>query len=173
MIKINNRYFYDDGTVICNESAIVELLYAGNDIDKVVAYPTDDVNLYNAVDQFLDTQFGSIETATSELYQNVDWFSYWITPEPYNAIDIRDFILNKCKSEKELIRAEQELELFEHRNMFPIIRHLIYLVNHWREQKIVWGVGRGSSVSSFILFLVGINRINPLDYDLEIDEFIK
>ena len=36
-----------------------------------------------------------------------------------------------------------------------------YLVDTMRNNNIVWGVGRGSSVGSFVLYKIGINRINP------------
>jgi DNA polymerase III alpha subunit len=42
-----------------------------------------------------------------------------------------------------------------------------------REHGVVWGVGRGSSVASYVLFLIGIHKIDSLYYDLPIDEFLK
>jgi len=63
--------------------------------------------------------------------------------------------------------------LFQERDMFVLLRYLKYLVDTMRENNIVWGVGRGSSVASFVLFLLGIHRINSLYYDLSIDEFLK
>ena len=57
--------------------------------------------------------------------------------------------------------------------MLPVLRHLVYMVDHFRREGITWGVGRGSSVSSFVLYLIGINRINPLEFGLDIKEFLK
>ena len=31
-----------------------------------------------------------------------------------------------------------------------------------RENNIVWGVGRGSPVASYVLFLIGVHRINSI-----------
>ena len=42
-----------------------------------------------------------------------------------------------------------------------------------RENNRVWGVGRGSSVSSFCLFLIGVHKINPMLYDLDYKEFLR
>jgi len=78
-----------------------------------------------------------------------------------------------CSSDAELQRVGQELMLFQERNMFNLLRYLKYLVDTMRTHNIVWGVGRGSSVSSFVLFLIGVHRINSLYYDLSIDEFLK
>jgi len=173
MINLNNRTILDDGTVICTDSAIVEMLYAGQNIQSVTAQVSEDVELYNQVDKFLDTNYGSTDTADGEIYQDVNWFAHWLTPEPWTSLDVETVIMSKCKTDQERERVNTELELFRERNMLPVLQHLMYLVDHWREKNILWGVGRGSSVSSFVLFLIGINRINPLEYELTIDEFLK
>jgi DNA polymerase III alpha subunit len=99
--------------------------------------------------------------------------SNWLMPEQYKTMDIAQYVLNQCQGEAELQRAGEELLLFQERDMFVLLRYLKYLVDTMRENNIVWGVGRGSSVASFVLFLLGIHRINSLYYDLSIDEFLK
>jgi DNA polymerase III alpha subunit len=99
--------------------------------------------------------------------------SNWLMPEQYKTMDIAQYVLNQCQDEAELQRAGEELLLFQERDMFVLLRYLKYLVDTMRENNIVWGVGRGSSVASFVLFLLGIHRINSLYYDLSIDEFLK
>jgi DNA polymerase III alpha subunit len=34
-------------------------------------------------------------------------------------------------------------------------------------------VGRGSSVASYVLFLIGVHKIDPIKYELPIEEFFK
>lgn len=97
----------------------------------------------------------------------------WLMPKEYYELDIAQYILDQCKNDAELQRAGEELILFQERGMFILLKYLKYLVDTMRKNNIVWGVGRGSSVASFILFLIGIHRINSLYYDLSIDEFIK
>jgi hypothetical protein len=97
----------------------------------------------------------------------------WFLPEQYKDMDIAQFILEQCTSDAELQRAGEELLLYQERDMFILLKYLKYLVDTMRENNIVWGVGRGSSVASFVLFLLGIHRINSLHYDLSIKEFLK
>jgi DNA polymerase III alpha subunit len=97
----------------------------------------------------------------------------WLMPHEYYELDIAKYILDQCSTDEELQRAGQELILFQERDMFILLKYLKYLVDTMRKNNIVWGVGRGSSVASFVLFLLGIHRINSLYYDLSIDEFIK
>lgn len=99
--------------------------------------------------------------------------SKWFLPKEYKDMDIAKYVLDLCQTDEELQRVGQELLLFQERDMFDLLKYLKYLVDTMRDNDIVWGVGRGSSVSSYILFLLGIHRINSLYYDLSIDEFLK
>jgi DNA polymerase III alpha subunit len=99
--------------------------------------------------------------------------SQWFMPKEYVDMDIAKFILDQTNGYAELQRAGQELILFQERGLFPLLRYLKYLVDTMRANNVVWGVGRGSSIASFVLFLLGVHRINSLYYDLSIDEFLK
>jgi DNA polymerase III alpha subunit len=99
--------------------------------------------------------------------------SSWHMPKEYHELDIAKWVLDQCKNEAELQRAGDELIKFQERNMFVLLQYLKYLVDTMRDNNIVWGVGRGSSVASFVLFLIGIHRINSLYYQLDIGEFLK
>lgn len=117
------------------------------------------------------TVYTDPNTSVTEFDQNLQ--SKWMIPESYKDFDIAQYVLNLCQTDEELQRVGQELLMFQEREMFPLLRYLKYLVDTMRENNIVWGVGRGSSVSSFVLFLIGVHRINSLYYDLSIDEFLK
>lgn len=97
----------------------------------------------------------------------------WFMPESYKNFDIAKYILDQCKTDEELQRVGEELIAFQDRDMLMLLKYLKYLVDTMRENNIVWGVGRGSSVSSYVLYLLGVHRINSLFYDLPIDEFLK
>jgi DNA polymerase III alpha subunit len=99
--------------------------------------------------------------------------SKWHLPIEYLNMDIAQYVLDKCNTETELQRAGEELIKFQERDMFILLKYLKYLVDTMRKNNIVWGVGRGSSVASFVLFLLEVHRINSLYYDLSIDEFLK
>ena len=97
----------------------------------------------------------------------------WFMPEQYKNLDIAKWVLDQCKSQAELQRVGQELLLFQEKNLLTLLCYLKYLVDTMREHNIVWGVGRGSSVASYVLYLIGVHKINSLYYDLPIDEFLK
>ena len=94
-------------------------------------------------------------------------------PKEYYELDIAQHLLDQCKNEDELQRVGQELLLFQERDMFDLLRYLKYMVDTLRKNNIVWGVGRGSSVASFVLYLLGVHRINSIYYNLDISEFLR
>jgi DNA polymerase III alpha subunit len=94
-------------------------------------------------------------------------------PAKYRELDIAKWLLEQCTHQTEIQRVGKELLLYQKREQFLLLQYMKYLVDLMRENNIVWGVGRGSSVSSFVLFLIGIHRINSLYYDLDIEEFLK
>jgi DNA polymerase III alpha subunit len=93
-------------------------------------------------------------------------------PDEYKQMDIAEHVLSKCNNEAELQRAGQELLLFVEHNLIDLLKYLKYLVDTMRNNNIVWGVGRGSSVASFVLYLLDVHRVNSLYYDLPIEEFL-
>jgi DNA polymerase III alpha subunit len=97
----------------------------------------------------------------------------WHMPNEYKELDIAEYVLGLCKEDYELQRVGQELLLFQERNAFDLLRYMKYLVDTLRKNNIVWGVGRGSSVASYVLFLLGVHKINSIYYNLDIDEFLK
>lgn len=97
----------------------------------------------------------------------------WLMPEKYRNLDIAEWVLNQCETDEERQRVGQELLLYLDRDLFPLLQYLKYLVDTMREHNIVWGVGRGSSVSSYVLYLIGVHKINSIYYDLDIGEFLR
>lgn len=143
--KINNM-------LVDKQIEFTDMFINTDDLPKLIQYHTSDATL----EKF------------DELNQD-----NWHMPEEYKQLDIAKYILDRCNNEAELQRAGEELLLFQERGMFVLLRYLKYLVDTMRQNNIVWGVGRGSSVASFVLFLLGVHRINSLYYDLSIDEFLK
>lgn len=98
----------------------------------------------------------------------------WNIPSNYKNIDVREFIKSKHKLDsQQLERVDSELVEFEKRNLTDLLRFLVYMVDVLRSNNIVYGVGRGSSVASYVLFLIGIHRIDSYKFNLDIKEFLK
>ena len=97
----------------------------------------------------------------------------WFMPDEYKNMDIAKWLLDLCRNETELQRTGAELLMYAERDLLDLLRYLKYFVDTLRSNNIVWGVGRGSSVASFVLYLIGVHKINSITYNLDIEEFIR
>jgi DNA polymerase III alpha subunit len=97
----------------------------------------------------------------------------WMMPDDYKNMAIETYLMALCKTVEEQQRVGVELELFRQHHMVEVLKYLKYLVDYMREHKIVWGLGRGSSVASYCLYLIGIHKIDSIKYQLDIKEFLK
>ena len=97
----------------------------------------------------------------------------WHMPTEYKDMDIAKWVLEQCESDAELQRVGAELLLFQERDLFDLLKYLKYLVDTMKANGVIWGVGRGSSVASYVLYLIGIHRVDSMYYDLSIHEFLR
>ena len=96
----------------------------------------------------------------------------WFMPEEYKIMDIAEHITSICPDEA-LDRVAEELGEFQNRNMFDLLKWLKYFVDTCEKENILWGVGRGSSVSSYVLYLLGVHNIDSIKYNLDWREFLR
>lgn len=99
--------------------------------------------------------------------------SIWFMPREYQDMDLSVWLLNKCTTDEEKHRVHLELDKYDDRGMMPILKLMKFLVDTMRQNNVVYGVGRGSSVASFVLYLIGVHRINSLEFDLDFSEFMR
>lgn len=165
----------------CDELA--DMLYVDPGLDigafliRFTSIDDHEVIKYNAAVKNFYTGWPEAHTLR-QIDEPVDVFdanlqSNWRMPAEYKDLDIAQYLLDLCQTEAELQRVGQELLLYQERNLFDLLRYLKYFVDTMRLNNIVWGLGRGSSVASYVLYLLGVHKINSLYYDLPIEEFLK
>jgi DNA polymerase III alpha subunit len=168
MIKDNYEQF------IFTEQELCEILFARPDAKLKTALTTTKITI--DPDLELEHTPNLIEYVnTSETLDEFDTRlqANWLMPQAYQDLDIVQYILDQCQTDAQLQRVGEELLLYVDRNLLPLLQYLKYLVDTLRVNKIVWGVGRGSSVASYVLFLLGVHKIDSLYFDLPITEFLK
>jgi len=97
----------------------------------------------------------------------------WFIPQEYKSFDIESWLVNQCQANVELERVQAELLLYRRYNMITVLKAMKFIVDTLRTNNVVWGVGRGSSVSSYVLYLIGVHKIDSIKYNLPIEEFFK
>lgn len=108
----------------------------------------------------------------------------WKMPEEYKRMTLKDISCRMLDRQEELqldddlydvrlLRMKQELIAFKEIGKLDMIRLMCYIVDTMTAAKQIWGVGRGSSVSSYVLFLIGVHDIDSVKYDLDFTDFVK
>ena len=167
------------GELVFSESDVCDLLMQGNNLESlknVVVEDTVDLEqlakLIERPDLLLTWSFPYNATTSVPEFHLSQQMS-WHMPTEYKQLDIAAHVLGLCESEAELQRCGQELLLYQERNLFELLRYLKYLVDVMQENCVIWGVGRGSSVASYVLYKLGVHRINSLFYELDAEEFLR
>lgn len=166
------------GNVIFDTDGMIDHLMRGNHLtSEMTAQPVPGVVRFNALCKEYDHPDDQVGEYQAPDVPVSDWDaehqSQWFIPEPYASMDVLEHLLMRCTTEEQIERVLYEWSLFEERNMIPLLRFMIYAVQHFRENDIVWGVGRGSSVASYALFLIGVHRVDSMMHNLDIREFLK
>lgn len=115
----------------------------------------------------------------TEISQSVD-----VTPpqpdEHQHTEDELEYLLERVSSserykntEKFNDRLSQEIEYFERTLNIRYLLICLKIVDNMKEKGIVWGIGRGSSCASLLCYVLHINDVNPLEYDINFSELSK
>lgn len=158
------------GNPIFYESDIFDLIYQETPIDilsqHIIAKDLDVFQKYSGIQFLTNNQELSIDEFDKLSQSN------WFMPEEYKQFDIEEYLVQVCPKEN-YQRIIDELQEYKSRNMLDLLCWLKYLVDTMREKNIIWGVGRGSSVASYVLFLIGVHKIDSIKYKLDFKEFMR
>ena len=169
---VTNKY----GQCVLDRSDIVEALYHDLPLDNVLVAQSIAEEHNGAVEAFkldyrallsTNKQDISIEEFDKEQQKN------WYIPQEYLDMDIEQYIENLVKTPEEQTRVEYEMQLYKEFGLQNVLKVLKYIIDLMRKNNIVWGVGRGSSVSSYVLFLMGVHKVDSMKYNLDIKDFLK
>ena len=161
--------------MVVDENDLVEGLLQGKKTTRIVTKDTEKIDSYNHFCSLF--KFNDVIDYETPADSN-DKYSYknvenWCMPDEYKQLNIIDYLLSKTQNEEQYQRVVAELEEFEKRDMFPMLQFLVYMIAELKSKNIMWGVGRGSSVSSYILYLIGVHKIDSIKYNLDYKEFLR
>ena len=157
---------------------ISEMLYRGQTdlLTQIYAHPNDiEIVKFNEIAEEQGTEPFKVHTPLDITIQEFDEIcqNEWLMPEEYKQFDIHTWLLSQVSSKEEIDRIEEELVAFTKYKMINLLRWLKYFVDTCRANNIVWGVGRGSSVASFVLYCIGVHKIHPIKYNLHWQDFLR
>lgn len=176
--ELKDRTLWFDGDSTVPEKQISRLIAVGTPTDGLfVEQLSDDIRQFNSL--VPKSQQIGIKASTRDLN-----FS-WNIPEECLTLDVVEYVYNCVYEElgrktpgsltipwKIRERVDIELELYKKLGLFNVLQVLIYIINTLHANNVVWGVGRGSSVSSYVLYLIGVHDVDSIEYELNINDFL-
>ena len=170
----SNQY----GEIILDETDLCDLIMQGRDVTQMKCVVDQDVDIESVIHLIEDP--GQLVAWTFPDDSDIsvpDWDSAqqrsWYMPDRYKQLDIAEHLITMCDTPEKLQRVGHELLLYQERGLFDLLRYLKYLVDVMRDNRVIWGVGRGSSTASYVLYLLGVHQIDSMHYDLDVGEFLR
>lgn len=159
---------------IFNEADVFDALYTGHQsaLSNLVVEDSYEFSQLAKIAELTFSQNLDTLDISIEEYDRVNQ-QQWFMPAEYYTFDVQSYCISKCKSPLEEIRVIEELTEFNNRNLIQVLQWLKYFVDTCLAENIIWGVGRGSSVSSFVLYLLNVHRIHSIKYNLDWREFLR
>ena len=155
---------------LLDHAQLEQALLKGADPQRSLEWISDSVR------EELEVAVAANPNLLRDLPDAVDWqdrTTSWLLPESYQTMDIVQHVRGLCRNDADRAVVDYELAEFEARSLLPMLRAVKYLVDVMREQEVVYGVGRGSSTSSLVLYLLKAHRIDPIKWNLDPGEFFK
>lgn len=174
--ELSDRTLWYDGDSTVNPDKIIELLSTGMPVNGMcVDEITSEIEQYNKLVK------GDEKITVKGDIRDLDF--NWNIPQEYKELDVRSRVYqilsaqDRNQSEKSTYvhhaRVDEELKLYKQLGLMDVLRVLIYVINTLQAHNIVWGVGRGSSVASYVLYLIGVHDIDSVKYNLNITDFLR
>lgn len=171
--ELTDRVLWYDGVSVIDPEKLQSMMLKGLPINKLaVTHMTPELKQFNA--------FSTVKIGVKTELQPDIFPPSWTLPDHYKYLDVDEYLIGiidrveqDALYDARLARFELEINLFKTLDLYPVLRTLIYVLDEFKRQNIVWGVGRGSSCSSYLLYLLGLHDVDPVLYDIEITDFIR
>ena len=158
---------------------LMDLIYKGklDTLFKVYTEDNEDTKQFNQAVK--DTGTGQALKFYEKMDISLEEFdsllqNEWFMPNSYKQFDMEKYLEQVCPdNDVSKQRVKDELQAFKKMGCENLLKFLHFLVTFMRDNKIVWGVGRGSSVASYVLFLLGVHKVDSIQYDLDWQEFLR
>lgn len=110
----------------------------------------------------------SVDWVLPESIMNLNLLEYFSSAHAILAAD-----MDESEIEAREVRLVQELNRYSALGFDYVLRALIWVISMLTKRNIVWGVGRGSSVASYALYIIGVHDVDSFAYELDVDQFLR
>jgi DNA polymerase III alpha subunit len=178
LTELNDRVLRFDGVSIVEPDQVEALLRQGAVPSQLrVVYETPEIEAFN--------RHVSLAERLMEFEPEPLSFKFaWQLPPEFLSLDVEEHVsvvfgerlpaleYDSAQTEDAITRVALELQGFRERGLYDLLRVIIFTLHRFRETNQVWGVGRGSSCASYILFLLGLHVVDPIKFEVPLEEFM-
>jgi DNA polymerase III alpha subunit len=163
-----------------NPEMVAEAIIRGVRPSEIRIRGTDqEVELFNR-------EVSEADVLRSDSSEPVNIDMAWQLPQKYKDLNLREYVFDKFievgarlgyanLSEPECDayadRLDAELAEIERRGMVEFTKTIIFVLDTFREKGILWGVGRGSSCASYVLYILGLHVVDCVKFNVPMEEF--
>lgn len=178
LIDLNDRIVTDEGEVVAKHVLLVKKALSGEVFTELRAVGHPDIKQYNKSSGYATPVVVWEDTGEDSMTGPSLETRDWTIPKKYLELDIIELCIQalydkQVNTDAHVNRMSWELKQMEEKNMYPFVRCLLYVTDMFKEKGVVWGVGRGSSCASLVMYLLDINKVDPVKYDIPPEEFFK
>jgi hypothetical protein len=161
-----DRVLLRDGNSVVSEFTYAKFILDDVDLSGVYVDKSFSSDVYEALyGDSIDKELSSIELTPPEMVHTNTHLDL--------LIDTLEASSRFLGTDGEISRISLEIEFFSRTNNILFLLNLVELIKRFKEDNVVWGVGRGSACSSFVLFLLYVHDVNPLKYGISFSELSK
>lgn len=174
LIRLRGRTIADDGSVVVDHDTLLSMARDGKPLNECWSVSDPRTDRYNRISKTPIRIFeeGEESLPPPETHE-------WRTPEPWRSMDVVGEVLGLFYSmgfaddPRYEDRISYEIAEMSERGMLPLIAHVMWMIHDWKGRGVVYGVGRGSSCASLVLFVIGLHGVDPVRWEIPIEEFLR
>lgn len=164
--KARGRVLLRDGTSVVSSLGFAERILAGKSVEGLRVAEDRHSRIYDAINN----------TNTSIELDDVH-----PTPDNQHTDEEIETLVNlilesdryEPDNEDHLERIALELDFFIRTYNIKFILRVHDVIKRFEDENVLWGVGRGSSCASLVAYVLHINDINPLIFNIPFKELSK
>jgi len=175
-LLLNDRILWEDGSITVPSDIISNFIHIADEGKLYTDELNSDIVEFNRMCS-PDNRI-KIKKELDEMSRD------WVIPDDIKSINLKKhlnmLLLEELESgnfsDDECIERAERLD-YEYTELInaglsDLIYTILYVINRFEDNNVVWGVGRGSSTSSYLLYILGIHDVDSVEYDLDFSEFL-
>ena len=169
ILYLKDRVLLPTGKSVITDDQAAQRLFIDGDIPEHVLVDADEQDLHNyrlLYQRDLSVHEEDFAEIPEAVHEHTDEQEQYVLDAIENSSRLKT-------DEKYMSRLEHEMDYFYRSENIITLYKVAKLVEQFHKDQVVYGVGRGSSVASLVLYYLFAHDIDPLRFGIDFVEFSK